>query len=90
MNLADKYLPSVMTWEELNTEILELCDARLAILNDAGGMPDDEADRRLDALFRREASLRSARATMAIDLGRMVPMSERLQRIAERNRNRAA
>lgn len=83
-------LPTQMTWDQLNEEILELCDARLEILNDSGGLPDDEADRRLDGLFRREASLRSARASMAISMGRMVPMSDRLQRIAERNRSRVA
>ena len=83
MNLANEPMLMTMTWEELNAEILAVMDKQLDILI---APLDEDAERRLDALARREASLRSARAKIAIDTGRIAPMPERVARIAERNR----
>ena len=88
MNLAHKPMIMTMTWEELNEAIVSVINERVRLLLEHGASSDDWIDRRLDALARREASLRSARAKMAIETGRIAPMSERVARIAERNRMR--
>ena len=86
MNLASEPMLMAMTWEELNDAIVAVLDERVRILLAHGTSSEDWIDRRLDALARREASLRSARAQIAIETGRIAPMSERVGRIAERNR----
>ena len=90
MNLANEPMLMTMTWDELNDAIVAVLDERVRLLLEHGASSDDWIDRRLDALARREASLRSARALIAIETGRTAPMSERVARIAERNRRAVA
>jgi hypothetical protein len=84
--------PEAMTLEQLGEEILELCHEKARLLMGCQGTPDDEQERQLLKMARREASLRCARAERYVSgyYARNEPipadmMSPRMARLIRRN-----